>query len=240
MPDEAPPVQRWRRLFVEGFVIVASILLAFGIDAWWDLRNERGQAQALIAALVEDFETARERFDVSARRDSVVLAATERLLLLADLGPVPESEWAAVDSTFSLVFYSIDTFDPPLGAVETILSSGRLDLFEDEQLLPELTRWTSDIAKRKSFEEQALRHFFDRVIPFLAGRLELRDLDKSIPWQVPWVHRLTPSATLLENEEFRSIIYMHWVLHLNIVDDLPNIDETITRITELALRERDR
>ncbi len=26
----------WRRVFVEGVVIVGSILLAFGIQAWWD------------------------------------------------------------------------------------------------------------------------------------------------------------------------------------------------------------
>ena len=26
----------WLRVFVEGVVIVGSILLAFGIDAWWD------------------------------------------------------------------------------------------------------------------------------------------------------------------------------------------------------------
>jgi len=31
----------WRRVFVEGGVIVGSILLAFGIDAWWERRQER-------------------------------------------------------------------------------------------------------------------------------------------------------------------------------------------------------
>ncbi len=31
----------WLRVFVEGVVIVGSILLAFGIDAWWDGVQER-------------------------------------------------------------------------------------------------------------------------------------------------------------------------------------------------------
>ncbi len=26
----------WPRVFVEGVVIVGSVLLAFGIEAWWD------------------------------------------------------------------------------------------------------------------------------------------------------------------------------------------------------------
>ena len=31
----------WLRVFAEGAVIVVSILLAFGIDAWWEGRQER-------------------------------------------------------------------------------------------------------------------------------------------------------------------------------------------------------
>ena len=30
----------WKRLTVEAAAIVVSILLAFGIDAWWDARND--------------------------------------------------------------------------------------------------------------------------------------------------------------------------------------------------------
>jgi hypothetical protein len=31
----------WRRVTLEGAVIVISILLAFAIDAWWEERNAR-------------------------------------------------------------------------------------------------------------------------------------------------------------------------------------------------------
>ena len=34
----------WFRVFVEGAVIVASILLAFGIEAWWDGVQEREES----------------------------------------------------------------------------------------------------------------------------------------------------------------------------------------------------
>ena len=36
MPESARQTIRWRRLLTEGAVIVASILLAFAIDAWWE------------------------------------------------------------------------------------------------------------------------------------------------------------------------------------------------------------
>ena len=41
----------WLRVFVEGVVIVGSILMAFGIDAWWDGVQEREEEERILAAL---------------------------------------------------------------------------------------------------------------------------------------------------------------------------------------------
>ncbi|MGI9628339.1 MAG: hypothetical protein ACR2QM_16010 [Longimicrobiales bacterium] len=41
----------WARVFVEGFVIVVSILLAFGIDAAWDQHVERREEAEILADL---------------------------------------------------------------------------------------------------------------------------------------------------------------------------------------------
>lgn len=42
---------QWKRLSVEAFVIVASILLAFSIDAWWDTRQSVSRERELLASL---------------------------------------------------------------------------------------------------------------------------------------------------------------------------------------------
>jgi hypothetical protein len=36
----------WLRVFVEGVVIVGSILLALGLQAWWDPAQERARNHA--------------------------------------------------------------------------------------------------------------------------------------------------------------------------------------------------
>ena len=63
---------RWRKLAVDGFVIVASILLAFAIDAWWDTFRDRAAAErqldvlnGQIAANYEVLEQAAEQLSVS-------------------------------------------------------------------------------------------------------------------------------------------------------------------------------
>ncbi len=45
----------WLRVFVEGVVIVGSILLAFGLQAWWGERQERRAEQELLLNLQGEF-----------------------------------------------------------------------------------------------------------------------------------------------------------------------------------------
>ena len=44
----------WLRVFVEGVVIVGSILLAFGLQAWWDGVQERIEEREIIERLISD------------------------------------------------------------------------------------------------------------------------------------------------------------------------------------------
>ena len=46
----------WLRVFVEGVVIVGSILLAFGIQAWWDERQEQIEERGIIERLISDVQ----------------------------------------------------------------------------------------------------------------------------------------------------------------------------------------
>jgi uncharacterized membrane protein YqjE len=52
-----------KRILVEGLVIVASILLAFGIDAAWDVRQERRTEDQLLRTLLAEIDVNREELD---------------------------------------------------------------------------------------------------------------------------------------------------------------------------------
>ena len=45
----------WKRLSIEAAAIVASILLAFAIDAWWEERALRIEEQQVLQGLREEF-----------------------------------------------------------------------------------------------------------------------------------------------------------------------------------------
>ena len=55
--------KRWTGLAAQGFVIVASILLAFSIDAGWDNLQERDEERRIIESLRSEFEAKQAPLD---------------------------------------------------------------------------------------------------------------------------------------------------------------------------------
>ena len=58
----------WLRVIAEGVVIVGSILLAFGIDAWWEVRVQHEEETQLLADLAEEFASNRSRLELTTGR----------------------------------------------------------------------------------------------------------------------------------------------------------------------------
>jgi hypothetical protein len=50
----------WRSALLDGFAVLVGILLAFSIDAWWDLRNQREEADSYLAAVETELISNRE------------------------------------------------------------------------------------------------------------------------------------------------------------------------------------
>ena len=85
----------WRRGVAEGCVIVASILLAFWIDAWWDSRQARELETEALSALAEEVAANRAELqnvldatDDRLARITQFLQATPDLLLAVPMDSV--------------------------------------------------------------------------------------------------------------------------------------------------------
>ena len=122
----------WLRVFVEGVVIVSSILLAFGIDAWWEGRQQRilevQYAERLRADLVADTLRFTETDAVFGVKVDVLrdfLEAGSRPLSVSDadqmMARLGLSTYNALPETRSATFREME-------------SSGALGLLRDVQL----------------------------------------------------------------------------------------------------------
>jgi len=162
----------WVRIVVEGAVIVASILLAFGIDAWWEghqLReDERALLEELRTTLSEDMARVAEDADTMA----AVQDRLESLIRMMDSG----TEMDSADPEYHAAFSGLHRFvvvQMRYGPYETLKARG-LHLVSDQSLRVQLTSLYEDLFPQVvSNSELDQRLSRDRVLPFMLDYLEL-------------------------------------------------------------------
>ena len=165
----------WLRVSVEGVVIVASILLAFGIDAWWARIESHRNALAELGTVFEEVHEARTQLQDLVRwrerERSAALAVQTRLE-----GVSPDNPIALPDTLFALSFGMKLVTDAPTRATDAFITSGHIDEVEDFELRQALLSWTSSLTDLRDDEvrfgavqDQLMEDFYDRM--FVAGTL---------------------------------------------------------------------
>lgn len=161
------------RILLEGAVIVASILLAFGIDAAWDNRQDSIRRSATVAGLRADFDATRVELERVVKFRNASISAAVALLDLTASGPIPASAGGHADSLFSEAMLG-GSFDAPLGTLESLINSGELALFEDPQLTSLLIQFPSlvaDLDREQDWMRQLFLEFY-RYLETQGGGVE--------------------------------------------------------------------
>jgi len=125
----------WLRFLVEGMVIVGSILLAFGIDAWWDRRGLYEDETQLLLALERDLERSRaEASRVATGRERLL----DRTTVFLEASP---QELAALSPDSAGVLFrglmGLAVFTPYEGSVR----GDNFGLLQDSELRDALNQW---------------------------------------------------------------------------------------------------
>ena len=132
-----PETIRWSRILLEGVVIVGSILLAFGIQAWWDQRQERIAEAEYLAAVRDEIERNLDALDGNIRVAQIAYDALQRAERLLETGVYRDS--AAV--FLSSVLRGARSGGAPRVATavfDELTSTGRIVIIEDLDLRREI------------------------------------------------------------------------------------------------------
>ena len=127
-PEHIP----WKRITVEGLAVVVSILLAFGIDAWWSEKQERLAELEYLIALQKDFLETQEGLDDQVEDVSRLFDRVDQVLMvIADIQTteLPESISRMVGDA-----YSIPRPIPITGTYEDMVNSGSIQLIRNDDL----------------------------------------------------------------------------------------------------------
>ena len=120
----------WLRVFAEGAVIVASILLAFGIDAWWDGVQDGKDVRVGLEEILQNLAADSVELDVTLRSGGG--QARSALWLLSRLGrPIAAPDSAALRFRG---LYSRNPYQPTSSGYSGLRDAGRLGLVEPSSL----------------------------------------------------------------------------------------------------------
>jgi len=226
---------RWpivRRVGGEGVIIIASILLALAIDAWWESRSERIEEQKALVALEQDFVSASDDLAYQLLvRDSALVAANAILSMTG-----PNATAAHGDSLALLIprVIRLGTFNPPLGTLDALLGSGDLRLIQDGELRAALASFRSALDGQRTTEGFAGNTVFGMFLPYL---------NQHLPLQKFGLRRQGASefagdpAEVLRSLEFENLVQNRLMNTEFLIDGLQGLQGRINHILVLLRRE---
>jgi hypothetical protein len=152
--------------------IIASILLAFAIDAWWEQRNEEQRNQAQLATISAEFVEVDQRLEDAQQK--LVRMRESVSELLRHVGPdVPLESFDSLASLIDLSFRAAK-IELPTGSLQALLASGELSSVADNDLKALLASWPAEVSRLRNQSglleenrEEIIRYLHDRV-PTLA------------------------------------------------------------------------
>lgn len=170
--SEARGTSRLIRVLGEGVAIVVSILIAFGIDAWWGARQDREQERADLANLRAEFGFNLAELDRLAEWHVITAESARRLLALSradSLDPNP----LAMDSLVLNTLILPGSYNPRQGAVTALLASGDLSLLRDPELRTLLGSWSGVLDDLTEDETALWGDIQERWTPAVQERIPL-------------------------------------------------------------------
>ena len=162
---------RWRELptwLIESAVIVVSILLAFGIDAWWDERQDRREEAEILAGLEREFVDYRDSLIAAMDRHALMMSAMSELLKAMESGAWVSAE-LTLDEAIGRSLYP-PTTELGGGVRDALVQAGRLELISDRALREKLALWPGIYLEVLDDETFSREMVFNDHIPYLTGQ----------------------------------------------------------------------
>ena len=223
---------QWLRVGAEGVVIIVSILLAFGIDAWWDERQERAEEREALSQLESDFRANAAQLDTVRRYHQRALDASYEIIARAGLGGEPVGGTPTAELV--LHFGSAWNYDPVLGGINSLIQSGKLGILQSDSLRAAIAGWPDIVEDLNGDENQEQANTFDRLRPYLMSKGAMFDALMAAGMFGRLEQRPVPEMDwILEDSLFLEMVSYRAIRLEEILAEVSTVDRSIQRILHL-------
>ena len=169
----------WKRLSVEAAAIVASILLAFAIDAWWGDRQRDEAERVVLQTLFEDLRVKKALLADMNRFSNAIVESAEMLLhVAAGTEEAPSADeidrmigdtwWVSVDALWD---------SAPLNL---LVAGSNLSLISNPELVQELAALQVAIERVKLHYRNDVEFHSDVMTPFMIANANMAQITASM------------------------------------------------------------
>jgi hypothetical protein len=155
-------------------VIVGSILLAFGIDAWWDGRQERSEGDRILVALERDLvDTRADLLSTMAEFEAV----EDTIMLLLEHASGAEAELTQQRLyVMAQMAFRLPAPEERLSTYEEILGSGRLRLVQSDSVRLSLAILVNEVGDLRGWETQLQERWTSFELTYLVNNVGIADV----------------------------------------------------------------
>jgi hypothetical protein len=162
-------------LFVEGVVIVVSILLAFSLEAWWAERGERLEETGILENLRVEFVAAGTQLDRYLFYHEVTLSSLDNILSSTRSGLAEGRPSVDIPTIHLARAFIPPTYDPRTGTLDGMTHSGHFGILRSEELRKALTAWPGLLAEAAEEDARSAAMVYERLDPALSTMLDISE-----------------------------------------------------------------
>jgi len=169
----------WSRIAVEGIAIVASILLAFSIDAWWGDRQRAEAEQVVLQTLLEDLRVKQVLLADMSRFNTAIIESVETLLRAAAANTPTLSE-ESIDRLLADTWWVHNDALWDSAPLNLLVTGGNLALISNPQLVQELAALQVAISRVKNHYRSDGEFHKDVMTPFMIAHANMAQITAAI------------------------------------------------------------
>jgi len=232
----------WSGLLAEGTAIVASILLAFAIQAWWERSNEAEEQRRILTAILTELRSNIENIDSELEYRRAALANIQRIFDVSS-GRATAEPGEEIQLLANLNWWGKVAF--ATGALDSLIQGGRLQIIENEGLRFRLASLPDKYEYAEALERQTYESFRNVVAPYLIANTYFPEIANLWSAGRPGdsITNMKPIenvrgvdfdyAQFINNEELHGILTLRWADHLDAVDGYDHIRSSLSNTIAL-------
>ena len=209
----------WKRLSAEAVAIVASILLAFAIDTWWEDLKDAELESGYLVSIREDFEANRALLERSIARYENIIRSMTALLEQSALSE-PNLEVTELNQKFSLI-QSMPTFFRITRTYENLTGSGNLNVIQSGKLKNALADYYANAERILLVQESHEMELVQTFQPYIIEHLDYSAVHYSRVDEYPLPPPVNEKSILevLNTQQFRNILTQKWMISTDLLSE---------------------